>query len=137
MIGGRIVHEDGRVMPRQWPWLLEQRMVGNRRMLARARMPYDVGNFERSTDDRGEFRLFGLPPGTYYLLVNPTIASSARITTGDEVRWALQPPIAGNRRGAPPAGPIAGYATMLLPGHARSHRRRSRSSSVPVKCATT
>ena len=116
VIGGRIVHEDGRVMPRQWPWLLEQRMVGDRRMLARARMPYDVGNFERSTDDRGEFRLFGLPPGTYYLLVNPSIASSARVTTSDEVRWALQQPAAGAATGAPPPGPIAGYATMFFPG---------------------
>jgi hypothetical protein len=106
-------------MPRQWPWLLEQRMVGDRRMLARARMPYDIGNFERSTDDRGEFRLFGLPPGTYYLLVRPTIASGARLTTSDEVRWAMQPPTAGQpgaAAGAPPPGPVAGYATYFFPG---------------------
>ena len=120
-IGGRIVQEDGRVMPRQFPWLLEQRMVGDRRMLARARMPYDIGNFERSTDDRGEFRLFGLPPGTYYLLVNPSIAAGARITTSDEVRWALQPPPAGQpagggAAGAPPQGQVAGYATFFYPG---------------------
>jgi hypothetical protein len=115
-IAGRIVHEDGRVMPRQWPWLLERRMVGDRRMLARARMPYGIGNFERSTDDRGEFRLFGLPPGTYYLLVNPSIASGARVTTSDEVRWAMQPPGAAPSAGAPPPGPIAGYATYYFPG---------------------
>jgi hypothetical protein len=113
-IAGRIVHEDGRVMPRQFPWLLEQRMVGDRRMLARARMPYDIGNFERSTDDRGEFRLFGLPPGTYYLLVRPTIASGARLTTTDEVRWAMQPPTAA--AGPPPSAPVAGYATHFFPG---------------------
>jgi hypothetical protein len=116
VIAGRIVHEDGRAMPRQFPWLLEQRMVGDRRMIARARMPYDIGNFERSTDDRGEFRLFGLPPGTYYLLVNPSIASNARVTTSDEVRWALQPPTAGAGAGAPPPGPVAGYARMFYPG---------------------
>ncbi len=121
-IAGRIVHEDGRVMPRQWPWILEQRMVGDRRMLARARMPYDIGNFELSTDDRGEFRLFGLPPGTYYLLVNPSIASGARVTTSDEVRWALQPagaPGAGAASATgpvPPPGPVAGYATFYYPG---------------------
>jgi hypothetical protein len=80
-------------------------------------MPYDIGNFERGTDDRGEFRLFGLPPGTYYLLVNPSIASGARVTTSDEVRWALQPPIAGREASAPPApGPVAGYATFFYPG---------------------
>jgi len=115
-IGGRLVQEDGRVMPRQWPWLLEQRMVGDRRMLARARMPYDIGNFERSTDDRGEFRLFGLPPGTYYLLVNPSIESGARLTTSDEVRWAWQPPTSGQAATAPAPGPVAGYATYFFPG---------------------
>lgn len=115
VIAGRIVAEDGRPMARQWPWLLEYRMVGDRRMLARATMPYDVGNFERSTDDRGEFRLFGLPPGTYFLVVNPSIASGARITTAAEVRWALQPP--GDSSAAAPAqGPVAGYASMYFPG---------------------
>jgi hypothetical protein len=112
-IGGRIVHEDGRPMPLQFPWLLEERMVGDRRMLARARMPYDIGNFERSTNDLGEFRLFGLPPGTYYLLVRPSIASGARITTSDEVRWAMQPPAAST---APLQGPVVGYATVYFPG---------------------
>ena len=115
VIGGRIIHEDGRPMARHWPWLLEQRLVGDRRMLARARMEYDIGFFERSTDDRGEFRLFGLPPGTYYLLVNPSVATGARLTTSDEVRWALQPPSAAASP-APPQGAIAGYATMYFPG---------------------
>jgi hypothetical protein len=115
VIGGRVVNEEGRPMPRQWPWLLEYRMVGDRRMLARASIPYDIGFFERSTDDRGEFRLFGLPPGTYYLVLNPSIPSGARITTGDEVRWALQPP--GAARGTPPPpGPVAGYASYFFPG---------------------
>ena len=115
VIAGRIVHEDGRPMARQFPWLLESRIVGSRRMLARARMPYDVGNFERMTDDLGEFRLFGLPPGTYYLAVSPSITSSARQTTADEVRWAMQAP--GTVFGpAPPAGPVAGYARFFFPG---------------------
>ena len=118
-IAGRIVHEDGRPMPRQFPWLLEERMVGDRRMLARARMPYDIGNFERSTNDLGEFRLFGLPPGRYYLLINPSIAPGARITTSDEVRWAVQPPRTGQAAAnAPPPGPIVGYATFYFPGTA-------------------
>lgn len=116
-IAGRIVTEDGRPMPQQFPWLLEERMVGHRRMLARARMPYDIGNFERSSNDLGEFRLFGLPPGTYYLFVNPSITSGARITTSDEVRWAVQPPSSGQPAAtAPPQGPIVGYAPIYFPG---------------------
>jgi hypothetical protein len=113
VIAGKIVAEDGRPMARQYPWLLEQRIVGDRRMLARVSLPLDVGFFERSTDDRGEFRLFGLPPGTYYLVVNPSISSGARITTSDEVRWATQPAGAG---APPPPGPLAGYASLYFPG---------------------
>ena len=111
VIAGTIVDDKGRPLPRQFPWLLESRVVGDRRVIGRVRVPLDVGFFERSTDDRGEFRLFGLPPGTYYLVVSPSIAS-ARVTTADEVRWASQP--AGT---APPAvGPIVGYAATYFPG---------------------
>ena len=112
VIAGTIVDDKGRPMPRQFPWLLESRLVGDRRMIARVRFPIDVGFFERSTDDRGEFRLFGLPPGTYYIVVTPGI-TSARVTTADEVRWAAQPAAAG---AAPPPGPIVGYAPVYFPG---------------------
>jgi hypothetical protein len=64
VIAGRIVDPDGRPMARQFPWLLESRMVGDQRMISRTRFPYSIGSFERSTNDLGEFRLFGLPPGT-------------------------------------------------------------------------
>jgi protocatechuate 3,4-dioxygenase beta subunit len=112
VIAGRITDGEGRPMARQYPWLLQMRLVGDRMMLAR--VPFQlIGSFERSTDDRGEFRLFGLPPGTYYLVVNPTIPSGARVTTAAEVRWATQPAGAGQR---PTAGPIAGYASTYYPG---------------------
>lgn len=115
VIAGRIVDEAGRPLTRQFPWLLEYRIVGDRRMLTRVRFPNDIGYFEQMTDDRGEFRLFGLPPGTYYLVVNPSIASGARLTTADEVRWATQPgsAIAG---APPPQGAVAGYASLYFPG---------------------
>jgi protocatechuate 3,4-dioxygenase beta subunit len=116
VIAGRITDAEGRPMARQWPWLLQQRLVGDKMMLAR--VPFQlVGSFERSTDDRGEFRLFGLPPGTYYLVVNPSIPSGARVTTAAEVQWAWQP--AGAASGQPPApGPIVGYASIYYPGTA-------------------
>ena len=97
VIAGRIVDENGQPMPRQFPLLLEQRLVGNRQMLARMRLPFGIGYFERQTNDLGEFRLFGLPP-TYHLVVNPSIAAGARMTTQEEVRWALQPPGAAPAR---------------------------------------
>ena len=114
VIAGRIVDHDGRPMAREWPWLLEQRLVGNRRLLARTRFPYTIGAFERSTDDQGEFRLFGLEPGTYYLVVNPSITAGVRLTTQDEVRWALQP--AGAATPPPAQGSVAGYASIYFPG---------------------
>ena len=116
VIAGRIVTEDGRPL-RQFPRLLESRVVGNRRMLTRARMPYDVGNFERSTSNQGEFRFFGLPPGTYYLLITPSLPAGTRLTTDAEVRWALE--LSGAGRIAPPAPPygsVAGYAPVYFPG---------------------
>lgn len=115
VLAGRIVDHEGRPMPRQFPWLLEQRMVGDQRMIARTRFPYSIGSFERSTNDLGEFRLFGLPPGTYYLAVSPSITPGARLTTDAEVRWALQPPGAG-RGQAPDPAPVAGYTRVYFPG---------------------
>lgn len=114
VIAGRITDAEGRPMARQYPWLLEHRLVGDKRLLAR--VPFQlVGSFERSADDKGEFRLFGLPPGTYYLVVNPTIASGARVTTSAEVQWAMQSPGQGARQ-APAPGPVAGYASIYYPG---------------------
>jgi hypothetical protein len=48
-----------------------------------------------STDDRGEYRAFGLPPGSYFVLVAPLSASGRsnediRVLTTAEIRQALQ-----------------------------------------------
>jgi len=111
-IGGRIVHADGRPMARQFPWLLQERVVGGRKMLAR--LPDQrVGSFELMTNDLGEFRFFGLEPGTYYVVVSPSIPSDARVTTNDEVRWALSPPAPAP---APSPGAPAGYTRIYCPG---------------------
>lgn len=115
VIAGRVVDHEGRPMARQFPWLLESRMVGDRRMISRTRFPASIGSFERMTNDLGEFRLFGLPPGTYYLAVSPSIPGGTRLTTEAEVRWAMQPP--GADRAEPPVpGAIAGYARLYYPG---------------------
>jgi hypothetical protein len=115
VLAGRIVDHEGRPMPRQFPWLLEQRMVGDQRMIARTRFPYSIGSFERATNDLGEFRLFGLPPGTYYLAVSPGIPPGARLTTDADVRWAFQQP-AASRGDAPELAPVVGYTRVYFPG---------------------
>ncbi len=115
VIAGRVIDQEGRPMPSQSPWLLESRMVGDRRMISRTRFPPSVGSFERATNDLGEFRLYGLPPGTYYLALSPSIPSNTRLTTDAEVRWAMQPP-GSERQAAPPLGTVAGYARLYYPG---------------------
>ena len=115
VIAGRIISEDGQPRPREFPLLLEKRLVGNQQMLSRMRLPYGIGYFERSTNDLGEFRLFGLPPGTYYLLVNPSVTSGARLTTrGRSPVGAAAARFAGGA--VPPQGAVAGYAPFYYPG---------------------
>jgi hypothetical protein len=60
------------------------------------------------TDDRGEYRAFGLPPGGYLVLVNPSPMSGRssdpiRQLTTDEVRQALQAARSGAPNAAAPA----------------------------------
>jgi protocatechuate 3,4-dioxygenase beta subunit len=114
VIAGRIVDEQGRPMPRQYAGLLELRTIGDRRVLAQARSHFAIGNFERATDDRGEYRKFGLLPGTYAIVVRPTMTPGARLTTAEELRWAFQPP--GERGPPPPSGAAVGYAPVYHPG---------------------
>jgi hypothetical protein len=115
VIAGRFVDAEGRPMPRLSPWLLEQRLVDDRPMLSRMRNHFGVGIFERSSNDLGEFRLFGLSPGTYYLAVQPNITSEARLTTEADVRWAFQPP--GDNLPEPSStSPVIGYARLYYPG---------------------
>jgi hypothetical protein len=114
VIAGQVVDQNGRPMPREYPSLLESRLVGSRRVLTGLR-DSPIGSFERSTDEQGNFRLFGLPPGTYYLVVNPSAPAGARLTTEEEVRWAFQPP-GGVTSQTPALGPVSGYAPVYFPG---------------------
>ena len=78
------------------------------------------------TDDRGEYRLYGLPPGTYIIGVAGTpLSTAARLTNDAEVQWAMQQAkaIAGtsslpgaSAQAPPEQGPIVGYAPLYFPG---------------------
>jgi hypothetical protein len=113
VIAGRILDGHGLPAARLSLALLERRSVGGRSLLSRVQ-PLSVGFSDRSTNDRGEFRLFGLPPGTYYLVaMTAPRLSGARMVTEDEVRWAQQhetptPP--------PPLGPLVGHVPVYYPG---------------------
>ena len=81
------------------------------------------------TDDRGEYRAFGLPPGTYFVLVPPPPPSGRsnepiRRLTSDDVRRALQAARSGTSSvpGAAAPPPLASssvhvdYAPIFHPG---------------------
>ena len=61
-IGGRVIDEYGDPVFGARVQVLRSKMVRGRRQLATAGIPDD-------TDDRGAFRIFGLPPGDYYVAV--------------------------------------------------------------------
>jgi hypothetical protein len=97
VLTGRVVDDDGRPMRRaQVQALMRFRTGRGVEMLPR-------GN-AAATNDRGEFRLFWLEPGTYFIVIKPP---------------QLQPdpfraPI--NRLGYIPADPEAAFVTTYFPG---------------------
>lgn len=78
-----------------------------------------------TTDDRGMFRIYGLPPGDYLVSASPPLTSTgdARLVTDAEVRWALDQLSPGTRTTAgaagatmPPAERAVTYAPVFFPG---------------------
>jgi hypothetical protein len=88
---------------------------GQRRLVA------GVGNnVSGGTDDRGAYRVFGLPPGDYFVSAVPQNNTDIRPVTADEVRWAQQgqrASVTGMAAALPPApGPTVGFAPTFYPG---------------------
>ena len=86
-IGGRITDETGEPMPNIMVRVMRQQLVQGQRQL----MP--AGNGQ--TDDRGQYRVWGLNPGEYYVS-----AAAPNIMIGD--------PMGRGGRGGPPGGPPDG-----------------------------
>jgi protocatechuate 3,4-dioxygenase beta subunit len=78
-IEGRVLDQDGEPAARIQASLIRARYVQGRRVLQPA------GSDQ--TDDRGQFRIFDIPPGTYYLMATPRVFGMT-----DENR-AVYPPI--------------------------------------------
>lgn len=62
----RVANEVGEAVAGVPVELYQLRMVDGRRMLTRSPVP----SYLPGTDDRGEVRMYGLPPGDYYVLAN-------------------------------------------------------------------
>jgi hypothetical protein len=77
-----------------------------------------------TTDDRGEYRVYGLAPGDYVIQVTPSFTSQflsgdARLVTAAELRWADQSgatPAGATSPTAPPPGQTVAYASVYYPG---------------------
>lgn len=91
VLGGRITDEFGEPVANASVTALRYAFVaGARRMVPAG------ANARDTTDDQGHFRLFGLPPGDYYV--------SATLRAGQEA--------------ADPSGEVPGYAPTYFPGTA-------------------
>jgi protocatechuate 3,4-dioxygenase beta subunit len=79
VITGTVLSESGQPVVSAPVWLLRQASVdGNRRLVALAGQDPISGALDLTdvTDDLGQFRLFGLFPGTYYLAVGSPVRSN-------------------------------------------------------------
>ena len=121
VLTGVVRDPDGE--PAQGVAIVVKRFVGSTRRLTEG---YHGG--DSSTDDRGVYRIYGLPAGDYVLQAVPVMhdhgggSASARPTTPADVAWAramLQSPAELATRGttppAPPAGGAVGYAPIYYP----------------------
>lgn len=132
VITGNIVDENGAPAAGVQVRVLQYRLQQGERVL----MPTVGGNpLGEMTDDRGVYRIYGLPPGEFVVTATPRVGDTGEIRamTESEIRNALQalqqPAVpgagaAGNQPGAPPADPSANrrddvtvaYAPVFYPG---------------------
>jgi hypothetical protein len=117
VIAGRITDEHGRPQSGARPMVLEMRTVAGRKTLSQVFVPA-LGLTQ--TDDRGEYRVYGLPPGTYVVGASVSVGATTGFATvsADEVTWALSQRAAGGGRGGVPIMPGARvtYAPVYYPG---------------------
>ena len=94
VITGQIVDETGQPAFGVQVRALEYRTVLGERRLTRVRPQGTglMGLFTEETDDRGVYRLYGLPPGEYVVVATPrmTRTEEVRAMTDAEIRDALQ-----------------------------------------------
>ena len=123
VIAGRILDENGGPAAGVQVRLLQYRMQLGERTL----MPALGGSvMGETTDDRGMYRLYGLPPGEYLVAASPrnTNAGEIRASTAEEIRAALAalqqpatpPPPAGQPLPPPREYVTVGFAPVYFPG---------------------
>ena len=121
VITGRVTDPLGRALEDVWVGIAEYRTLNGQ--LTLTSIPINGGGvtsssfMAASTDDRGIYRLYGIPPGTYAvsayrLYGDPT--RSYEPTTGADIDWSRT----AASPAPPPAAPPVGYVPTYFPGTA-------------------
>ncbi|HKW00755.1 MAG TPA: carboxypeptidase-like regulatory domain-containing protein [Vicinamibacterales bacterium] len=125
VVAGTLFDSLGRPQPNARVMAVQFRMVAGERQV----QVQLAGNFNGQTDDRGTYRIYGLPPGEYAIAASIQGNPDLRQITPAEIQWAQQQIQRGGQAtpggaspwlgGPPPApGPSIGYAPMFYPGTA-------------------
>ena len=116
VVTGTIFDQNGEPLPSARVTLM--RYVFSQQSGERTLQPFGAAG---TTDDRGIYRIFGVPPGEYVAQLNSPFAlpGDLRQTTAQSLQSALQQARAGGA-GAPSANavqaPTVGYAPLFYPG---------------------
>ena len=122
VIAGRVTDEHGQPQPGVRPVLLEYRTVSGQRRLVQN---FLSGTALAQTDDLGEYRLYGIPAGSYVVALRPGFqvptGAALRVATDEEIAWARQQgsfnlSTTGTGPSAPPAGQTVTLAPVYHPG---------------------
>src|SRR5579862_1471899 len=121
-ITGTLRDENGRPVPST-----SIQIVGARMSNGHLTTEYVAYGGVNQTDDRGTYRVYGLPPGSYLISATLSAANgtSVRLTTDDEVKWAERRAQAAATGMAmpsdaalppPPQGQAVAYTPVYYPG---------------------
>lgn len=120
VLSGIVVDESGRPMPGVpiMAWEVRTTLAGDRTLAFPS-----TGGVSVTTDDRGMYRIFGLPPGEYTVGTSWAYSGSAnaRIPTDQEIRTAFAAAVGARSQGAAvapvrsPAAPVSGYVPIFYP----------------------
>ena len=117
VITGRILDQNGVPQSGVRPMVMQYRTLGGERVLTQAQTTTLISIVSMTTDDRGEYRIFGLAPGTYYIAASMP-AAGGRLTTNEEIAWAQQRQAipGGTSFPVPPPGPAIAFPPIYYPG---------------------
>jgi len=114
VVSGTVFDPFGRPKPQTRVQAMQYRTQGGQRRLQQA------GSGLFVTDDRGMFRIYGLPAGEFVLVASPQEYPEIRLLTADELRWAadarLSQPGTASAPPPPGGGPTVGLSPIYFPG---------------------